>query len=150
MCYSLCCTSAESCICVREQLVCWSVVPSSGWNWYSRQMILSILYFPIHIINSVLHSPHSACNVRVNTVRNWFLSVESLNVFSDAPLSPSLCVFLLQNFKLLRDKTGQTRIGDLSPLDMKKVMICGCFTSLFVPVCSLCETNWPVRDELLS
>ncbi|XP_067337679.1 rho GTPase-activating protein 18 isoform X2 [Channa argus] len=27
----------------------------------------------------------------------------------------------LPNFKLLRDKTGQTRIGDLSPLDMKKV-----------------------------
>uniref|UniRef100_A0A8D3A5J9 Rho GTPase activating protein 18 n=1 Tax=Scophthalmus maximus TaxID=52904 RepID=A0A8D3A5J9_SCOMX len=26
-----------------------------------------------------------------------------------------------KNFKLLRDKTGQTRIGDLSPLDMKKV-----------------------------
>ncbi|XP_068199309.1 rho GTPase-activating protein 18 isoform X2 [Antennarius striatus] len=28
----------------------------------------------------------------------------------------------LPNFKLLRDKTGQTRIGDLSPLDMKKVL----------------------------
>ncbi|XP_070705183.1 rho GTPase-activating protein 18 isoform X3 [Pempheris klunzingeri] len=27
----------------------------------------------------------------------------------------------LPNFKLLRDKTGQTRVGDLSPLDMKKV-----------------------------
>ncbi|XP_055005617.1 rho GTPase-activating protein 18 [Boleophthalmus pectinirostris] len=27
----------------------------------------------------------------------------------------------LPNFKLLRDKTGQTRIGDLSPQDMKKV-----------------------------
>ncbi|KAM9354132.1 rho GTPase-activating protein 18 [Pholidichthys leucotaenia] len=27
----------------------------------------------------------------------------------------------LPNFRLLRDKTGQTRIGDLSPLDMKKV-----------------------------
>ncbi|XP_071335015.1 rho GTPase-activating protein 18 isoform X2 [Trachinotus anak] len=27
----------------------------------------------------------------------------------------------LPNFKLLPDKTGQTRIGDLSPLDMKKV-----------------------------
>lgn len=27
----------------------------------------------------------------------------------------------LPNFKLLRDKTGQTRIGDLSPPDMKKV-----------------------------
>ncbi|XP_037305168.2 rho GTPase-activating protein 18 isoform X1 [Pungitius pungitius] len=27
----------------------------------------------------------------------------------------------LPNFKLLRDKTGQTRLGDLSPLDMKKV-----------------------------
>ncbi|CAK6962571.1 rho GTPase-activating protein 18 [Scomber scombrus] len=27
----------------------------------------------------------------------------------------------LPNFKLLRDKTGQTKIGDLSPLDMKKV-----------------------------
>lgn len=27
----------------------------------------------------------------------------------------------LPNFKLLRDKTGQTRIGDLSPLDVKKV-----------------------------
>ncbi|XP_028253807.1 rho GTPase-activating protein 18 isoform X2 [Parambassis ranga] len=28
----------------------------------------------------------------------------------------------LPNFKLLRDKTGQTKIGDLSPLDMKKVL----------------------------
>nr|XP_046229252.1 rho GTPase-activating protein 18 isoform X2 [Scatophagus argus] len=28
----------------------------------------------------------------------------------------------LPNFKLLQDKTGQTRIGDLSPLDMKKVL----------------------------
>ncbi|XP_054900116.1 rho GTPase-activating protein 18 isoform X2 [Poeciliopsis prolifica] len=27
----------------------------------------------------------------------------------------------LPDFKLLRDKTGQTRVGDLSPLDMKKV-----------------------------
>lgn len=27
----------------------------------------------------------------------------------------------LPNFRLLRDKTGQTRIGDLSPLDIKKV-----------------------------
>lgn len=27
----------------------------------------------------------------------------------------------LPNFKLLRDKTGQTRVGDLSPSDMKKV-----------------------------
>ncbi|XP_029966456.1 rho GTPase-activating protein 18 isoform X2 [Salarias fasciatus] len=27
----------------------------------------------------------------------------------------------LPNFRLLRDKTGQTRVGDLSPLDMKKV-----------------------------
>ncbi|XP_032441416.1 rho GTPase-activating protein 18 isoform X1 [Xiphophorus hellerii] len=27
----------------------------------------------------------------------------------------------LPNFKLLQDKTGQTRVGDLSPLDMKKV-----------------------------
>uniref|UniRef100_A0A3B4AAR3 Rho-GAP domain-containing protein n=1 Tax=Periophthalmus magnuspinnatus TaxID=409849 RepID=A0A3B4AAR3_9GOBI len=31
------------------------------------------------------------------------------------------CFYLFQNFKLLRDKTGQTRIGDLSPQDMKKV-----------------------------
>ncbi|XP_037837561.1 rho GTPase-activating protein 18 [Kryptolebias marmoratus] len=28
----------------------------------------------------------------------------------------------LPNFKLLRDKTGQTKTGDLSPLDMKKVL----------------------------
>ncbi|XP_013883179.1 rho GTPase-activating protein 18 isoform X2 [Austrofundulus limnaeus] len=28
----------------------------------------------------------------------------------------------LPNFKLLQDKTGQTKIGDLSPLDMKKVL----------------------------
>uniref|UniRef100_A0A665W9E8 Rho GTPase activating protein 18 n=1 Tax=Echeneis naucrates TaxID=173247 RepID=A0A665W9E8_ECHNA len=34
------------------------------------------------------------------------------------PLSPD---DKLPDFKLLRDKTGQTRIGDLSPLDMKKV-----------------------------
>uniref|UniRef100_A0A8C9WW19 Rho GTPase activating protein 18 n=1 Tax=Sander lucioperca TaxID=283035 RepID=A0A8C9WW19_SANLU len=43
-------------------------------------------------------------------------SEQAINV-TDA----SLCFFSLQNFKLLRDKTGQTRIGDLSPLDMKKV-----------------------------
>lgn len=36
-----------------------------------------------------------------------------------------LCALLLQNFKLLRDKTGQTKIGDLSPLDMKKVSLLG-------------------------
>ncbi|KAG7282094.1 hypothetical protein CRUP_023610 [Coryphaenoides rupestris] len=30
-------------------------------------------------------------------------------------------MWLLMNFRLLRDKTGQTRIGDLSSLDMKKV-----------------------------
>ncbi|XP_054474618.1 rho GTPase-activating protein 18 isoform X2 [Anoplopoma fimbria] len=35
--------------------------------------------------------------------------------------SPSSPDDKLPNFKLLRDKTGQTRIGDLSPLDMKKV-----------------------------
>uniref|UniRef100_I3IWB5 Rho GTPase activating protein 18 n=1 Tax=Oreochromis niloticus TaxID=8128 RepID=I3IWB5_ORENI len=35
--------------------------------------------------------------------------------------SPNSADDKLPNFKLLRDKTGQTRIGDLSPLDMKKV-----------------------------
>uniref|UniRef100_A0A8C9WUC3 Rho GTPase activating protein 18 n=1 Tax=Sander lucioperca TaxID=283035 RepID=A0A8C9WUC3_SANLU len=50
----------------------------------------------------------------------------------------SLCFFSLQNFKLLRDKTGQTRIGDLSPLDMKKVLKengCGVWC---VCVCVVC------------
>ncbi|XP_039981242.1 rho GTPase-activating protein 18 isoform X2 [Xiphias gladius] len=35
--------------------------------------------------------------------------------------SPNSADDKLPDFKLLRDKTGQTRIGDLSPLDMKKV-----------------------------
>ncbi|XP_026174890.1 rho GTPase-activating protein 18 [Mastacembelus armatus] len=38
--------------------------------------------------------------------------------FATCPNSPD---DKLPNFKLLRDKTGQTRVGDLSPLDMKKV-----------------------------
>ncbi|XP_078130707.1 rho GTPase-activating protein 18 isoform X3 [Sander vitreus] len=42
---------------------------------------------------------------------------QKLNVIA-SPNSPD---DKLPNFKLLRDKTGQTRIGDLSPLDMKKV-----------------------------
>ncbi|XP_028295134.1 rho GTPase-activating protein 18 isoform X2 [Gouania willdenowi] len=39
----------------------------------------------------------------------------------------------LPNFKLLRDKTGQTKTGDLSPLDMKKVhrMVLVEMTALF-------------------
>ncbi|XP_028461150.1 rho GTPase-activating protein 18 isoform X1 [Perca flavescens] len=42
---------------------------------------------------------------------------QKLNVIA-SPNSPD---DKLPNFKVLRDKTGQTRIGDLSPLDMKKV-----------------------------
>ena len=32
-----------------------------------------------------------------------------------------MCVCVYQNFKLIRDKTGLTKVGDLSPQDMKKV-----------------------------
>ncbi|XP_071373339.1 rho GTPase-activating protein 18 isoform X2 [Centroberyx affinis] len=41
-----------------------------------------------------------------------------VNTSANTPQSPD---DKLPNFKLLRDKTGQTKIGDLSPLDMKKV-----------------------------
>lgn len=49
------------------------------------------------------------------------LTYRDNNQRSKVNASPNSPDDKLPNFKLLRDKTGQTRIGDLSPLDMKKV-----------------------------
>ncbi|XP_062267169.1 rho GTPase-activating protein 18 [Platichthys flesus] len=49
------------------------------------------------------------------------LSYRDINQRLKVATSPNSPDDKLPNFKLLPDKTGQTRIGDLSPLDMKKV-----------------------------
>ncbi|XP_069371660.1 rho GTPase-activating protein 18 isoform X3 [Paralichthys olivaceus] len=49
------------------------------------------------------------------------LTYRDINQRLKVTTSPNSPDDKLPNFKLLRDKTGQTRVGDLSPLDMKKV-----------------------------
>uniref|UniRef100_A0A7N6F9S9 Rho-GAP domain-containing protein n=1 Tax=Anabas testudineus TaxID=64144 RepID=A0A7N6F9S9_ANATE len=77
-------------------------------------MYCPILYFPFVCITET----ETELNVEVAFSEQALTYRDDHQKLTASPNSPD---DKLPNFKLLRDKTGQTRIGDLSPQDMKKV-----------------------------
>jgi len=101
---------------------------------YGIQVHFECLYCPLVVEAGITESRVNVSSLQSHTAHVCLMENE---ISSDINLAwLYLFVFRLQNFKLLRDKTGQTRIGDLSPLDMKKV--CYVFDScVFIDLCMM-------------
>uniref|UniRef100_A0A3Q3M7T9 Rho GTPase activating protein 18 n=1 Tax=Mastacembelus armatus TaxID=205130 RepID=A0A3Q3M7T9_9TELE len=84
---------------------------------YTNQTACVVPSF-LSFLSHVLTETETELNVEVAFSEQALTYRDTNQRFATCPNSPD---DKLPNFKLLRDKTGQTRVGDLSPLDMKKV-----------------------------